>query len=336
MTDEPPMTGEPIGELLTRLFDEMGKRIDAFLSGSNPKPVSAAEMTDAQLRQAIFRIAADLIEHIGPPLMQAFGASAVDDPAFRHGLPGTVRMHTLLMFAQAHDSFALSTIGLQHSANASSLGPIRNVAETLAVTRWLLDDPDEKIRRGRGHALNREDIKKQKRLSEHLVKAAPDPSDTRLLATRLGARAKQAERDLRTFAAQEGVTIPVKPDREALFEQYLPDVGDYALFAFFSNAGAHPGLTCSSLFYGKPDTGAVDFDFQGRNDARAYWLAQGTLLHLNLCRLVAPVLGWQGWEAVNGTFQARFEPLAEEAERRFIRRWRQALKQSSGAPATPA
>jgi hypothetical protein len=71
----------------------------------------------------------------------------------------------------------------------------------------------------------------------------------------------------------------------------------------------------------------MDFDFKGMHVVRAYWIAMSTELHLELCRLVAPVLGWQRWEAALDALSSRLQPLAEEAQRRFgephLRAWQQ-------------
>ena len=45
-----------------------------------------------------------------------------------------------------------------------------------------------------------------------------------------------------------------------------------------------------------PGTGVADYDFKGKYHVRAYWIAQSIRLHLGMCHLVAPLLGWdQEW-----------------------------------------
>jgi hypothetical protein len=48
------------------------------------------------------------------------------------------------------------------------------------------------------------------------------------------------------------------------------------------------------MFYANPAKGmAVDYDFQGMHAMRAYWLSRSLRMHIALCRLVAPELGWR-------------------------------------------
>jgi len=84
------------------------------------------------------------------------------------------------------------------------------------------------------------------------------------------------------------------------------------------------GLNCSTA---SPGTGIVDFDFKGMHGLRAYWIAVSIELHLQLCRLVVPVLGWQKWEAGLDALDRKLQPLAEEAKRRSaeprLRAWKE-------------
>lgn len=51
---------------------------------------------------------------------------------------------------------------------------------------------------------------------------------------------------------------------------------------------------------------------------RAYWIGQATRLFLELGNLSAPVLGWQEWDALSDATKRQLEPLAQEAEKRFV------------------
>ena len=64
-------------------------------------------------------------------------------------MPVKIRGHVLSMTTEANDAFWLSLYGLQKYASAAALGPIRNVAETLAWISWLLEDADDDVRRAR-------------------------------------------------------------------------------------------------------------------------------------------------------------------------------------------
>ena len=43
-------------------------------------------------------------------------------------------------------------------------------------------------------------------------------------------------------------------------------------------------------------------------------------LYLDLCDLVEPVLGWPEWQTLTGQIRARLEPLAQEAQQRYLGR----------------
>jgi hypothetical protein len=120
------------------------------------------------------------------------------------------------------------------------------------------------------------------------------------------------------MASQDGITIPASPGSTSrLAQQYLPEHGGYLFYSLLNSAGAHPGAPRAFQFYGTPGAGA-DYDFKGKYHVRAYWIAQSILLHLDLCDLAAPVLGWgQEWEALAEQTRNHLGPLAAEAERRF-------------------
>ena len=133
--------------------------------------------------------------------------------------------------------------------------------------------------------------------------------------------------NLTAMTHQDGVTIPANPGRmSTLMEQYLPEHGGYLFYALLNNAGAHPGAARGFLFYGISRTGVADYDFKGKYHVRAYWIAQSIRLHLDVCHLAAPVLGWgQGWEALAAQTQSKLGPLADEAGRRHLEPLQQAM-----------
>ena len=71
---------------------------------------------------------------------------------FPHPMTVTVRGH-VLMDADANDAYGLTVIGLGKHATAASLGPIRFLVESLAWLSWLLEDPDDMVRRARAYRL---------------------------------------------------------------------------------------------------------------------------------------------------------------------------------------
>ncbi len=321
MRDDIPVTGNPVIDTMTRIFDWLDRQIDQLVPRPPAPPPRAApaDMTDEQLHHAIHDVGGRLLNSLAPVLQRSFaGDGAKRDPRFPHPLPTTARAHALMMFTQAHDSYGLSLLGLREHASASALGPIRNIAETLALTRWLLESPDEQVRRARAYRLTRNAIGQYRDLTTTLERIAPQSPQTLQIAPRLAAAADRMTHSLTALAQQDGVTIATKPKKMSrLIEQYLPESGGYMLYALLSSAGVHPGAARAYLFYGRPGTGISDFDFKGLYHVRAYWIAQSIGLHLDLCHLVAPVLGWQGWDAIADATQSQLQPLAEEAERRF-------------------
>jgi hypothetical protein len=235
-----------------------------------------------------------------------------------------------MMLTQAYDSFGLTLRGLNAHATAAALGPIRNIVETLALTRWLLEDPDEGVRLGRAYRLTMDAVDQYRDMAGTLRRIAPQAPNTLEVAPRLTRSADQMERDLTTLAQQDGVTIAAKPgSKSRLVEQYLPESGGYMFYALLSHAGVHPGAARAHLFYGRPGTGLADFDFKGLYHVRAYWIGQSTRLHLDLCHLAGPVLGWQEWDAIADVAERQLDPLAEEADRRFMEPLRQAMANAS-------
>jgi hypothetical protein len=63
---------------------------------------------------------------------------------------------------------------------------------------------------------------------------------------------------------------------------------------------------------------------------RAYWIAQGILLHLDMCDLAAAVLIWgQEWQALAAQTRNQLEPLAEEATRRYAEPLQRGIRQQA-------
>ena len=151
-----------------------------------------------------------------------------------------------------------------------------------------------------------------------LERAAPRSELTVHVAPMLGTAAERMSSRLRELADEDGVTIAVKPRRSALLEKYLPESGGYMFYSLLSNAGVHPGAGRAQAFYGRPGKAVIDFDFKGLHHVRAYWLSVNIRLYLDLCDLVEPVLGWPEWQTLTGQIRARLEPLAQEAQQRYL------------------
>lgn len=125
------------------------------------------------------------------------------------------------------------------------------------------------------------------------------------------------------------MTIAAKPRRSELLEKHLPESGGYMFYSLLSNVGVHPGAGRGQAFYGRPGTAVMDSDFKGLHHVRAYWIAVGIRLYLDVCDLVESVLGWPEWEAVTEQTRTKLEQLAQEAQQRYLGRIQQEMTNAS-------
>jgi hypothetical protein len=201
-------TGNPVIDAITRFFDWLDKQIDQVAPHAAPAATAHADMTDEQLHHAIHDVGAQLLNDLAPVLQSSFaGDAAHGDLRFPHGMPTGVRAHTLTLFAQAHDAFGFSVIGLGKHATAAALGPIRNIAEALALTRWLLESSDDDVRRACAYGLTLDAVDQYRKMARALGQSP----QTRQLAPRLAAAEKQMRRNLTRLAEQDGITIEARP-----------------------------------------------------------------------------------------------------------------------------
>lgn len=317
-----PVTGKTIIDTITKGLLWLERQIET-IAGPAPQPAAApADLTDVQLHEAICDVGATLLNRHGRVLQGSFArdGAPLSDPRFPAAMPVTIRSHVLMMIIQANDSYGLALLGLREHATASALGAIRNVAETYAYAKWLLESPDEKVRAGRAYRLTMTAIDQLREQKRMLERAAPRSELTVHVAPMLGTAAERMSSRLRELADEDGVTIAVKPRRSALLEKYLPESGGYMFYSLLSNAGVHPGAGRAQAFYGRPGKAVIDFDFKGLHHVRAYWLSVNIRLYLDLCDLVEPVLGWPEWQTLTGQIRARLEPLAQEAQQRYLGR----------------
>jgi len=318
--DDLPRTGNQVIDTMTGIFHWLGKQIEPFIPRPPEPPRPApADMTGRQLLQAVHHVGAGLLNGLAPIIQHSFtrygSATEMGDPRFPHAMPVKVRGHVLTMVTEANDAFGLALLGLSKHATAAALGAIRIVAETLAWARWLLEDPDEDARQARAYRLTLNGVNgSYVRVAATLERVAGQSEEARWLA----AAGQRMMGDLSAMTSQDGVAIPASPgSMSRLAQQYLPEHGGYLFYSLLNSAGAHPGAPRAFQFYGTPGAG-VDYDFKGKHHVRAYWIAQGILLHLDMCDLAAPILGWgQAWEALAGQTRNQLGLLAEEAERRY-------------------
>lgn len=172
------------------------------------------------------------------------------DPRFRHAMPTTVRGHVLAMTTEANDAFGLSLLGLREHATAAALGPIRNIAETVAWAKWLLESPDDDVRQARAYRLTLNALDGYRSMRETLVRVAGQSAQAAELAPQLAAAEDRMRRSLAAMTDQDGITIPASPGRASrLIEHYLPEqVATCSMPC--SIALGHilvpPGATCST------------------------------------------------------------------------------------------
>lgn len=330
MTQEPSTPTSQMGETAAKAMNWLGKQVEELLSGpGRPAPVAATDMTDQQLLEATHDVGGRLLNGLAPMIRETFArlpwSTEQSDPRFPHAMPVKVRGHVLSMTTEANDAFWLSLYGLNKYATAAALGTIRNVAETLAWTAWLLEDTDADVRRARSYRLTLNAIDSYRSMRKTLEKTAGASGQAEHLA-----RFEKRMRDsLLSMASQDGIDIPDNPGSVSrLMERYLPAHGGYLLYALLNRAGAHPGPARASQFYANPTTRVIDYDFKGLHIVRAYWITQSIRLHSELCQLAAPVLGWNDrWETLYQRTQHDLAPLSAEIERRYREPLERALAQ---------
>ena len=319
MTGAIPTTGNPVVDTMTRIFGWLGSRLPEF-TPPRSAPTEPAKMTDAQLLEAIFAISKQLIDQaVGPWMMASFDGGTINEPLFKGPMPTKPRDSVLLTFASADDSACLAEMRLHHCASAAATGALRNVAESFVQLSWLLDTDDDRQRLGRTYGLIARALEDRRRTIEVMRKWANRTGRTpHPWMALLEASQQRSCADLDNLVQANKVTIEPLPPNVDLFEQYLADEGGYLFFSQLSNAGVHAGASRAFAFYGSASEAKLDFDFQGKHGLRAYWLSVCLRLHIKLCRLVAPELGWPDWATVLDELQARLDPLAAEADRRIL------------------
>jgi hypothetical protein len=330
MTQERPTQASQIGEAAAKAMSWLANRVEELASGlGGPAPVPATDMTDQQLLEAVHDVGGRLLNGPAPMIGETFArlpwSSEQSDPRFPHAMPVKVRGHVLSMTTEANDAFWLSLYGLNKYATAAALGAIRNVAETLAWTAWLLEDTDADVRQARSYRLTLNAIDSYRSMWKTLEKTAGASGQAEHLA-RIDKRMRDS---LISMASQDGINIPDNPGSVSrLMERHLPVHGGYLLYALLNRAGAHPGPARASQIYANPVARVIDYDFKGLHIVRAYWITQSIRLHTELCRLAAPVLGWNDrWGNLYERTQQELLLLASEIERRYREPLEQALAQ---------
>lgn len=287
MSDQPEVSGgRPLANAIARFQGWLREKSNRLLGYPlNAQQVPAAAMTDEQLHGAIYRVGAELLNCVSTRvLMPAYSRKGIKgDPRFPHGLPTTVRDHVLMFTSD--DSFGLSVIGLGKHATAAALGPIRTIAETLALTKWLMESPSDADRQGRAYRLTLSALDQRRRDARMLRKACPSDAQALKMADWLADSADTMERSLQSMANQDHVAVAGKPPSASMLAAlHLSGADGYMFYSLTSAAGVHAGAHRAALFYSKPGskagTAILDFDFKGMHAQRAYWIAVSIELHL--------------------------------------------------------
>lgn len=333
MTDDTSRERNRVIERMIKRLGRLNRQASQVIWPTPTAPrLDAADMTDKQLHHEIHDVGGRLLNSLAPVLQRSFADDASHaDGSLQPSLPTSVHWHTLMFFTQANDAFGLALRGLNAHATASALAPIRNIAETLALMKWLLEDSSPDVRRSRAYRLTLDAADQYRGVRKTLERVGTDSAERGQLVTTLAFAEERLRKLVMEVAEQDG--IPVADGHgsfSSLLERYLPGRGGYIFYALLSNAGVHPGAARSVFFYTKPGTGIVDFDFKGMFIVRSYWIGQAISLHLELCHLVASVLGWQEWDAIAEKTESQLAPLAKEAERRFFEPWREAAANLPG------
>jgi hypothetical protein len=250
-------------------------------------------MSDKYLQQTIHDVGGRLLNSLGPLVQHSFADDVHSESVpFVKSMPTSVRGHVLMLFMQAYDSFGLVLRSLNNQAHAAALGPIRSIAETLAFEKWLLESDDTGVRLARSYRLildAADQLDIQRRALERVAVDAPQRRNLSSVLFDTEQKLRQAATDL---ATRDGVEIAKPHDSPSkLMERFLSEHGGYLRYSLLSSAGVHSGAMRNKFFYGQPDTGILDFDFKGMFIARAYWIGVTINLYLDLCDLVAEILG---------------------------------------------
>lgn len=319
MNDDIRETMAPLIDAVSRAWEQVVRQVDEVLGWSPGTPPgqrgSPAVMADGELGEAMLAIAFRLIDTIDPVRLAAFPVAS--DPRWRFNVPATVESHVRAMFTEASHAFSLAVVGLRDHASLAALAAVGRLADILVRARWLLQPPEEPLRRERGYALTAEAIAWFQEMGDRSAKAGG--ADQIDLPGEIADRATTMEAKLAELREEDGVEAARVPKRRKLFEAYLPGSG-LTLFALSSAAASRPGVMPSALFYAEPGTGNAIYNFQRLHLTRAYWLAQAITLYADFCDAAAPVLGQHDWEEIIATAEARLRPFSEEADRRYQQR----------------
>jgi hypothetical protein len=306
--------GWPLFNAMTRIFSFLGRGPrPGYPPGSGPP----AELSDQELCRDTFELVRGLVQDTGGNLIQrSYGQGVYGDPGFGHPLATQVPHHVLTLLTLAADAAGVAVGGLGGWASTVALAQLRHLYETFALVSWLLDG-DEAEQRSRGYGLTADAIDLLRREGMQWEQLASRDPSAAVYARRYAAAAATMLRDLQGLAVSTGVPIGEKPNRSQLMTRYLPDLGGYPAFAALSNAGAHPSALQPVLFYSDVRTGAMEFDFQGKNVERAYWMACCGECFRLLLDLAGPVLGWADWPRLSLQRRTALDGLRQEADRRY-------------------
>lgn len=275
------------------------------------KPKEPQSMSDSELLRAVHDNGTDLMQSTA---RLTLGRTFVDDRDWHRPWPTTLRMFVYLTFMTSLDAYGTIVVGLGRNASATAAGIMRVVAECHVRLRWVLEIDDESVRRGRVMALSAASIQRTRRAVRHAEQNAPSRRMGEGYA-HMGNMFDQAAADLEDFARRQTIDIPTTPGdlNLRLFNQFYDE--GYAEFSMLSEMGLHAGPT--PLFYLRPSSGTLDYDFQGMHIERAFWMGRATSVQLHSLLLTAPICGWE-CAALVERIASRLDPLLDETRRRLL------------------
>jgi len=235
------------------------------------------------------------------------------------------------VLSQAWETFELLVVGLERRMSSSAIGLVRFLLEAAALARWLAEPQDPEKRQARAYGLCLHALRRNIRAGNTFEKALERNSAGRPDIQRILDEVKKVRDQMGNPLAEEeaefvaqlkaiGVVPEMLPSRIDLLTLYSKS--GYDRFMSYSEVGSHPGPNFWPwLYQSRGDWARVSL--RRVEVERAYWLAEGFVLFLEVCLRTAKVGGWESSldEIADGLGPESLELLSEARARwpqRFI------------------
>ncbi len=314
-----PVTGNPIVDGVSRLLLFLGSLLDPQLA---PRTKCPAQLNDEELREAACRVAIALVDELGLIVQEGSDGTPAEDPSWHRPWPTTVEAFIRSTFMSGFDAFGTVALSLGMNTSVASTSNVRAAAQCHVLMRWVLDADTDAEQRSRVLAMTRASIDKARSSLANWEHATPPTQGSGMIAY-VRQALDAAESDVDALISEHGLNVPPPPDRESLFDRYLPR--GYATFAMTSDVGSPSGPSPfffygDSDFSGESETGTPNWDYLGLHVERAFWIAQACRIQLDNYQLAAPVCGWVNHEHVLKLIADELALVDAEAEKRFTTR----------------